>query len=247
MISVCMATYNGGKYIERQLISILRQLGPEDEIVISDDGSSDNTVQIINSLNDSRILFLAHERNLKKKNKLRSHYLVSLNFENALKNAKGDFIFLADQDDIWADDKVEIMMFYLKSNSLVMSDCKVIDEDDNIVKESFFNKLKLPRGIFLNIKKPVYHGCCMAFKKDVLIKALPFPEKLILHDTWIGILAENLDNVKFIEDKLVFYRRHSLNTSFLGRKSNNTVLFQIKYRVALFFQITERILCAKLS
>lgn len=95
MISVCMAAYNGEKYIKEQLLSILKQIGPNDEVVISDDGSKDRTKDIVDSLNDKRIRYVEN------KNK----HGFTHNFENALQIAQGDYIFLADQDDIWRDDK----------------------------------------------------------------------------------------------------------------------------------------------
>lgn len=95
MISVCMATYNGEEYIKEQLESILCQLGEMDEIIISDDGSTDNTLNIIESYNDSRIKIHINTG---------KHGFV-YNFENALQKAKGEYIFLSDQDDIWLPEK----------------------------------------------------------------------------------------------------------------------------------------------
>ena len=95
MVSVCMATYNGGKYIKEQIDSILGQLSNNDELIISDDNSTDDTVDIINRISDSRVrLFF---------NKQKGY---TNNFENALKQVRGDIIFLSDQDDIWMDNKV---------------------------------------------------------------------------------------------------------------------------------------------
>ena len=86
MISVCMASYNGAIFIKQQAVSILNQLGLEDELIISDDGSKDNTLEILASLNDSRIKIYHHSA---------PHGVVS-NFENAIKHASGDYIFLSD-------------------------------------------------------------------------------------------------------------------------------------------------------
>src|SRR5690606_26359089 len=98
-ISVCMATYNGENHIEEQLESILKQLKDNDEVIISDDGYSDKTIELIKGFNDPRIkLFLNSFRN------------IILNFEFALSKATGDFIFLSDQDDIWYDNKVIIVV-----------------------------------------------------------------------------------------------------------------------------------------
>ena len=103
-ISVCIATYNGEKYIKEQLESIIHQLGEYDEIIISDDGSNDKTIQIIENFKDTRIKIFNHSPNRKTKYKFD---LTTRNIENALSKAKGDFIFLADQDDIWIKNKVE--------------------------------------------------------------------------------------------------------------------------------------------
>ena len=95
MISVCIATYNGEKYLREQLDSILPQLAESDEVIVSDDGSTDGTIDLITSLNDPRIKIVS--------NSGRKGYVG--NFENALKHTTGDYIFLSDQDDIWYPNK----------------------------------------------------------------------------------------------------------------------------------------------
>nr|WP_294925879.1 glycosyltransferase family 2 protein [uncultured Flavobacterium sp.] len=241
MISVCVATYNGVKFIKKQISSILDQLGENDEIIISDDGSTDGTLSIINSFDDNRIVLLNHKKNEEGRKKKYPHYLISANFENALKEAKGDFIFLADQDDIWHKNKVEIMLSYLKYNMLVISDYEVIDENDMVTDKPFFNRSHSSDSFIKNIITPSYHGCLIAFRKEVLKIALPFPEKLILHDTWIGILASTIGNVVFINDRLVKYRRHELNSSFTVGASKNDFFFKVFYRIDFFFKLLKRI------
>lgn len=243
-LSVCMATYNGEKYIRDQISSILNQLNEFDELIISDDGSNDNTVEIINSFKDKRIHLLHHKKVHKY---TRNHYLVSANFENALNFSSGDVIFLSDQDDIWVANKVEVTLSYLKDYSLVMSDFQVIDNEGKIFGNSFFKSVHLPRGLFLNISRPIYHGSCMAFKKEILNIALPFPKKMILHDNWIGILAEKFSKVKFIDEKLILYRRHFSNFSFSAGKSENSLLFQVSYRIRFFFQVVIRLCLIRLE
>lgn len=246
-ISVCMASYNGAEYISNQISSILKQLKEKDELIISDDGSTDGTIEIIKSFNDRRISLLMHEKNPNIRKKTYPHYLVSQNFENALKNSSGDIVFLADQDDVWIDNKVIVMLLYLEKYSLVMSDCIVINEKNDVVSNHFFNSMDLPGGLFQNIIKPVYHGCCMAFRREVLDAALPFPKKMILHDSWIGILAESFGNVKFVDERLVLYRRHFNNSSFSGGRSNNSIFFRVRYRVVLFSQVVKRVVSIKIS
>ena len=108
MISVCIATYNGENFIKAQLDSILCQISLTDEIVISDDSSSDNTIRIIKSYDDPRIKLF--EGN--------TFHCPIFNFQNALKNSIGDFIFLSDQDDIWIKNKVSTMMKELQNSDL---------------------------------------------------------------------------------------------------------------------------------
>jgi len=119
MISVCIATYNGEKYIREQLDSILYQLSMEDEIVIPDDGSTDKTIEIIKGINDPRIKIFYHQT---EKNNylgtLKTCFLVGRNAHNALKHASGDYIFWADQDDVWLEGKVATFMQHLKKYDL---------------------------------------------------------------------------------------------------------------------------------
>lgn len=98
MISVCLATYNGQQYILEQLQTILPQLSEDDEIIISDDNSTDNTVNLIKSINDNRIKIFINKSGKR---------IYTKNFENAINHSLGDFIFLCDQDDVWMPNKVE--------------------------------------------------------------------------------------------------------------------------------------------
>lgn len=107
MISVCMATYNGGRFIKEQIDSILPQLSQYDELIVSDDGSTDRTLEIIASYKDERIKVFHHQKTGNKYYPTLKVCYSTNNFENALKQAKGDYIFLCDQDDIWEKNKVE--------------------------------------------------------------------------------------------------------------------------------------------
>jgi glycosyltransferase involved in cell wall biosynthesis len=240
MISVCIATYNGEKYIREQLDSILAQIGNDDEIIISDDNSTDNTEKIIKLYNDRRIKIFANNKNLLDKNI--KHHLVTKNFENALRHAKGDYIFLADQDDIWEKNKVSCMVNLLNTYELVMSDCKLINNNSEIIHNSFFQLKKSRRGILRNLIKSRYHGCCMAFTRKVLDIALPFPKHLVMHDAWLGLIAECFFPVLFFEKKLLLYRIHNQNVSSQLSKSSNTLYFKLIYRVYLAIQLLSRLL-----
>jgi glycosyltransferase involved in cell wall biosynthesis len=123
-----MATYNGEKYISKQVESILVQLSEADELIISDDGSIDATLAIIKAFNDPRVKIF---RNIHKSGPVG-------NFENALKNAKGEYIFLADQDDIWLSEKLNRHLSFHSQYDLVISDAEVVDESGNVIHPSFF-------------------------------------------------------------------------------------------------------------
>ena len=224
MISVCIATYNGAAFIKEQLDSILIQLNPGDEIIISDDGSDDETLNIIESYHDSRIFVYKN-----------SFQNLILNFEFALSVANGDYIFLSDQDDIWLPNKVNVCLKSLITSDLVLTNCRLVDINLKTVNASFFEFNRSKKGIINNLIRNSYLGCCMAFRKEVLVKALPFPEKIPMHDIWISFVAECFFKTEFIEEPLSLYRRHGSNISVTGEKSPFTLMEKIIFR----FQIVK--------
>jgi len=231
MISVCIASYNGEKYIKEQLSSILEELSQYDEIVISDDGSVDDTLAIIHSFNDSRIRLIENSNR---------QGIVS-NFENALKNARGEYIFLSDQDDVWIAGKIEkFMLQFQKGYRLILSDAIVVNETLEEIHDSYFSIVESRSGFRRNMIRNSYLGCCMAFHRDVLLVALPFPSGIIMHDIWIGLVGEIVSNPIFIEDKLIQYRRHGLNSSPSAEKSDNSLYFKLKYRCFLLFDLVRK-------
>jgi glycosyltransferase involved in cell wall biosynthesis len=231
-ISVCIATYNGAKFIEDQLDSIRSQISLNDEIIISDDGSSDNTIQIIKDINDSRIKLIINEE---------ARGLVK-NFENAIMNSTGEYIFLCDQDDVWLPDKVEVFKVYLNQYDLVVSDCFITNSNLEIINDSFFKKNKSKKGVFNNLIFNSYLGCCMAFNRRLLSLAIPFPRDIIAHDIWLGLMYNIYGKVCFIDERLILYRRHGLNHSQASSKSSNSFYFKIKYRFKLVLSIIRRII-----
>jgi len=223
MISVCIATYNGEKYIKEQLRSILSQLGDKDEIIISDDRSTDSTVEIIESIGDLRIKIFLNDNHRHKLS------LIS-NFENALMKASGDYIFLSDQDDIWEKNKVDVMLMYLLSNDVVLSNATVVDYELKLLSKSLFDINHSKKGVLKNIIKNSFVGCCMAFNKKVLHAVLPFPKDIPMHDMWIGFVGGLFFRTIFIDDKLIKYRRHELNVSNTSEHSNFSVSRKISFR-----------------
>lgn len=245
-ISVCMATYNGEPFIQEQLDSILCQLGAGDELIISDDGSTDRTVEIIESYNDNRIRLLHHAQRPEYASirHSRNFYYATDNFENALQAARGDYIFLADQDDVWLEGKVQRMLHELNRTNLVMSNFNICDEKGNVVHCDFHARNPISSSVALNIIRSRFIGCCMAFSKETLDKALPFPKKLLAHDFWIGLVASSLAAPHFIPESYINYRRTGNNVSCSTEKSTNTLAFKLYYRLRIALQLCRHSLQA---
>lgn len=230
-ISVCMATYNGEKYILQQLLSILSQLSSDDEVIISDDKSTDGTLEIIANLADRRIRV--------SKNTGRPGPLG--NFEQAIKQATRSLILLADQDDVWLPNKVKDIQLLLQTNDLVLSDCQVVDENGRVIYESFFKHRGSQPGFWRNLYKNSYIGCCMAFRREVTDYALPFPPQVHMHDWWIGLLVEAKGRVYFYPEPLIRYVRHGANASPTGEGGYDFIK-QLQNRFLLLLYVVKRLM-----
>ena len=232
-ISVCMATYNGEKYIKEQLDSILSQLGENDEVIISDDSSSDRTIENINAFNDKRIKIYINTND--------NGY--TSNFENALEKSTGDIIFLSDQDDIWIKSKVPEMLKVLQKYDFVVSDNTIVDENLNVLNKSHFEVFNTKSGFLVNLLLPRYVGACMAFKRNVLDKSLPFPDnkQLCAHDYWISLIAELYFRSYKLDKQLLLYRRHESNASSGGEKSKNSLNHKLQVRIYTLMHLLKRL------
>jgi glycosyltransferase involved in cell wall biosynthesis len=222
-VSVCMAAYNGANFIEEQIGSILPQLGDKDELVIVDDASKDNTINIIESFRDERIRLLRNDRNRG----------VVQSFGHALDAAKGDIIFLTDQDDIWRVDKVEKFLEVFNARpdvTVVMSDLVIIDAAGKIVSGPKFGPKRFHQGAFRNLVHNRYQGSAMAFRRSILPYCLPFPPDIPIHDVWIGLVNQFVGEAAFIEEPLLLYRRHGSNDS---RATHAPLMQMIRWRWAL--------------
>jgi glycosyltransferase involved in cell wall biosynthesis len=230
-ISVVMAAYNGSKYIESQVASISPQLRQGDELIIVDDHSSDRTVEIVRSFEDSQILVV---ENLANEGVLRT-------FERALSSAKNELIFLCDQDDIWKSNKVARFREAFASDpgvTLVLSDANVIDGDGNQITESWVEHRPFTPSVLGNLLKNRYLGCTMAFRRSMVTYFLPFPPDIPMHDMWIGNVNQIFGKTLFIDEPLMSYRRHPKNTTAPGHASLPRML---SWRYALAKNLVVRI------
>jgi len=231
-ISVAVASYNGERYIKEQMDSIVRNLTCRDEIIVSDDGSSDRTSELVREYQNGEIpVRLLQGPGLG----------IKQNISAALSACRGDYIFLADQDDVWTDDKVEKVMEYLGKDGcrLVCHDARVMNASFTEVKmESFFSYRGSKPGFLNNLLKNRYMGCCMAFEKSLLPYVLPISEKVEMHDQWIGMINDlRGGNSRFIGDRLLLYRRHDANVSDF---SHGTLLQMAVKRLILLRELYKR-------
>ena len=213
-VSVAMTTFNGERYVAQQIRSIVSQLGVEDELIIADDGSTDNTPQILKQFaaKDHRIKIL--------KNK---GIGIVKNFEKAISACTNDLIFLSDQDDVWVPHKVKVIKEVFRQEedvTLIMSDLVVVDQDLKTVNESYLKLRGCSTGILRNIARNGYVGCALAFRSELKEMILPFPKGIPMHDQWIGIVAEMFGKSKMVEDKLLLYRRYGDNVTSLTSNSS---------------------------
>jgi glycosyltransferase involved in cell wall biosynthesis len=242
-----MATYNGEKYLKQQMDSILEQLDDSDELIISDDGSTDRTLEIINSYNDRHIVLLHHEKKLTIRNDKHSNIRYAVNnFENALSHARGDCIFLSDQDDVWLEGRKNECLKYLRDYDIVLCNYNIINENGEVKCEKYLRKSPISKFIIFNILNMQFIGCCIAFNRKLLDYVLPFPMTLFVHDVWIGSIGNRLGKSYFIDKVLHGYRRHESNISYI-KKSKNSIFYKIYYRIVLYIQVVKRIRLIKKS
>lgn len=227
-VSVCIATYNGGKYIREQLDSVLSQLNENDEVIISDDCSNDDTLEIVNSYNDIRIST--------QKNNCQIGYI--RNFEKLLNFCKGEYIFLCDQDDVWPEGRLDKMIGLLDgSGKSVLVGNQVTFTGSVDVKSNLNSQIEKNQSrsgvanIFSLITLPriPYYGCCMLLNRRSLTYLLPFRSSKVSHDIWIAIASNCRNDIAHSSEVVLYRRLHSNNVT----KSRGRSLFsKIKDRIS---------------
>lgn len=213
-VDIAMATYNGESFIEAQIFSIIKQNYSNWCLYISDDASSDKTVQLIKKMIeiDSRIHLVNTER----------QGGVIQNFNKALMSTDADYIMISDQDDLWPENRLEIMIKEMekredgKKNIMLFSDLVLIDEKGNKIADSFYEANRL--NPFENMKKNrllwncTVYGCTTIVNRRLLNTSLPIPANALMHDQWLALNANRCDGLFYLSDyKTVYYRQHSNN------------------------------------
>jgi len=229
VVSVCMTTYNGERFLKKQIDSILCQLSDNDELIVGDDASTDQTVDIITSYNDHRVKLIQNPSTLG----------INANMENVILNSKGDVILLSDQDDLWHNNKVEIYRQELESHDLVSSDSSIIDNHDNEIIPSYFTLVHARPGLMQNLYKNCYMGHTLGFKREMIKHFLPIPPAAPMYDWWFGLVAEKKGRIKLIEKRLQSYRRHSRNQSTTSKPSSRSLVSKVMSRARLAYLLLK--------
>ena len=234
--SVAMATYNGMPYVRRQIDSILDQIETTDQLVIVDDASSDGTWEYLQTLTHPALELVRHASNLG----------IRASFQEALTACRHEFVFLADQDDIWLPTKRAVVMRTFATRpdvALVISDARVIDADDRVVGASFMQTRGGFRGSVLStILKNRYLGCAMVVRRSVLPLVLPIPHGAPMHDMWLGAMGAMQGAVAYLDEPLLDYRRHGRNAS---PATHRPMLRMLRWRLAFVVAIVSRLVARR--
>lgn len=222
-----LISYNGARFIKAQVESILKAIDESDEIIISDDGSTDGTIEIIELLQEEyNSIKLVHG----------NHEGIASNFSNAYKYSDGDIVFFSDQDDEWLPNKAKLIKELFSTHpetKAVMHDAYMCNYNNEISdeKNSIFRLRNPKHGVVRNIIKSTYYGCCMAFRREFIEKHMPLPKKVIAYDQFLGLCAENEKCACFIYEKLIKHRLHGSNQS-----HHLTFLEKIRFRIIISVQ-----------
>ena len=223
-ISIAIATYNGASYLFQQLDSLVKQTVAPYEVIICDDNSTDNTLEIAKSF--EKVLPLKIYKNS-------TNLGFTKNFEEVLKKTSGEFILPCDQDDTWENTKVETLLAGIGKNSLVYSDSLLVDETGTTLGKTLSQKLK---NNFLSSSTALHFlydnsvsAHAMMFKRELLDFIFPFPKQSYF-DAYIAATAASLHGVVYIDKTLVHYRQHTNNTLGNKQKKKSSLLEKFNHK-----------------
>ncbi|MGC6399980.1 glycosyltransferase [Sphingomonas sp. FW199] len=228
-ISFVLASYNGAEYIAEQLTSILAALGSADEIIVSDDGSSDTTLERIRAIDDPRIRLLSGGYRLGYQG----------NFARAIAASTGRYIFFSDQDDVCLPARVPRSLDALERKWCVCGDAKVVDSQLQPLQNSHFEARAARFDLVSLIARPSVIGATMACRRDFIDACLPFPAQ-IPHDMWLAAQAAREGELAVVRDPFILYRRHAAVVSATASTSRRATRERLVERVRLLHAMTTR-------
>lgn len=209
-ISIALCTYNGEKFLSKQLESFLKQSRLPDELIICDDLSKDATIAIIENFAKNspfEVKLFRNEKNLGS----------TKNFEKAISLCTGEIIFLSDQDDIWLPEKIaKIEKLFLENVEvgLIFTNAEIIDEKDQTLHQNLlsltFGKEERDRDFFeILVRQNVITGATLAFRSEFRKDFMPIPDDLVMiHDGWISLVIASKSRGYLLDENLIKYRKH---------------------------------------
>jgi glycosyltransferase involved in cell wall biosynthesis len=212
LVSIALTTYNGARFLRQQLDSIFQQTYRPLEVVAADDCSTDETVGILEEYSKHHPLRFVV-------NKSRLGFVK--NSERVISRCEGDYVALSDQDDVWMPQKLDILISRIGNSSIACSDFSLMDEEGSLIAPSYRRCLNVPIPdldkqfyslVFINF----VHGCTCLFRSEFKKHILPVPMEAMSHDWWMGIRATQLNGIAYVDQPLIMYRQHGMNT--LGAK-----------------------------
>lgn len=235
-ISVVMATYNGGAYVQQQVESILAQHLPPDELIVCDDLSTDDTITILKQYEQKGLLRLVvNEQRLG----------IIRNFQKAAGLCKPDnYIAFSDQDDVWLTEKLKENAASLKSiddgetPALTFSDVSLVNNQLVVTQPSFWKVLNITparESISTLLFGNIITGCTVMINPAMraLFCAMPADNRVAMHDAWLGLIAFTFGRYKFIEKPLVLYRQHGANATY-ETNQEQTVMNRMRQAIGQF-------------
>jgi glycosyltransferase involved in cell wall biosynthesis len=247
-ISIAMCTYNAGRFLREQLSSFLVQTTLPNELVVCDDGSSDETINILKDFAQEAPFEVHIHQNI-------TNLGFSMNFGKALSLCRGDIIFLCDQDDVWFPEKIENVVRVFNEHK----DALVVINDAEITDEYLHPTGLTQAGQICNAgftTDQVINGCFSAVSAKILPLVLPIDCNEIAHDTYIHQLAISMNARVYMKNILQYYRRHAENlsnhfTSSISRVSTWDLFWtiaQIDTRIPLVSQLSMlETMCSRLN
>lgn len=235
-ISVVIATFNGEKYLRPQIDSILAQSHAPKEIIVIDDCSVDNTMNILRgyALLDKRFKIIQNETNL--------GYI--RNFEKGMQIASCALVALSDQDDIWLPNKLKTLYSHIGEYLLVYSDSELVDAAGNMLNKKMShikNQIAYSSCLMYTIGAWA-PGHSMLMKRELIEKCLPFPSQ-VTHDFWLGFVATCYSKIQYVNEPLVYYRQHSDNAIGANTKQSPKIKYtrsrklkKIRERMKLLYE-----------
>ena len=212
-----MATFNGEPHLAAQIASILAQLDPTDELVIVDDASTDGTVGVIRAINDSRIRLVELARN-------QGHVET---FQRALMEARGEYLMLSDQDDVWTPGRADLMISALSNAHFVAGNLDQFGARQGGLANPLrpaMSRLRWRNIIGLALGRRAYFGCAMGLRRELLTELLPFPPGLEAHDHWLAVVANLWGRFPHLEQAVVQRRIHASNLTPPSRRAWPAIL-----------------------